>query len=246
MINDLNNIWGKFNYLIELFILRKADLFITISESAKNDIVKTMNIPREKMHVVYNGANCISKTSLAEREGFYLYVGGLEERKNIVFMVRALEKAQELVLKKIKLVCVSRISSATSEVLEELKKSTLDISIKENISDDQLGELYKTARALINPSLYEGFGLPIVEAMQAETPTIISNVAVFQEISGGYAHFFDPLSAHELTDLITRIEKEKLQLDQFVSFAKKHVEQFSWSTMAKKTLGLYKKLYFQE
>jgi glycosyltransferase involved in cell wall biosynthesis len=157
-------------------------------------------------------------------------------------MIKALEKAQDQIKKRIDLVLVSNIHSATLEVLKVLKESTLNIITKENITDDSLGELYERAKGLINPSLYEGFGLPVIEAMQASTPVIISNIKVFLEITNGNAYFFDPNNQDELADLIIKIEKNEFPVDQFTSIAKKNSEKFSWSSMAAETLALYKRL----
>lgn len=237
-----NNIWGKLNYLLEFLLLKKADAFITISEAAKLDIIKTMDIPEEKLQVIYNGAHVLRPLKKAVREEFYLYVGGLEERKNIVFMISALEEAQDLIQHKIKLVLVSRLTSATRDVLQAIENSQLDITIRENISDDELGELYQKARGLINPSLFEGFGLPIIEAMLAETPVIVSKLEVFYEITSQLAYFFDPLVKAQLVNLIVKIEKKELPLDQFVVQGKKSAEKFLWSNMAKETIALYRKV----
>jgi glycosyltransferase involved in cell wall biosynthesis len=240
------NIWGFLNYQLELLLLKCSDFFITISEASKKNIVKNMNIPERKIAVIYNGSNVsllsIENNSKPVRDDFYLYVGGLEKRKNIILMIHALEMAQEKLKTELKLILVSKFSSAENDVAEAIKNSKIKIEIREDISDGELSDLYRRARCSINPSLDEGFGLPIAEAMQNETPLLISDISVFREVSGEHAFFFNPKKKEELSSLIEDLEKNKISFDQHTNSAKNYSEKYQWSTMAKETLDLYKKV----
>ncbi|MFZ4713418.1 MAG: glycosyltransferase family 4 protein [Bacteriovoracaceae bacterium] len=233
--------WSRFNYCIEFFLLKESDQFITVSQSAKNDLVRTMNLPIEKISVIYNG---VKRQAICPREqkNFYLYVGGLEERKNIPFMLDALEAVSSSLTNPIELHLVASLESATDETQKRLKDSPLLIKIHQNISDSDLTELYGQAKALINPSNYEGFGLPLIEAMQMKVPLIISKLDVFQEITEKKAFFFSPNQAQELKKIIEDFEGHQLSHDQFAHDNFERSNLFTWQMMAKLTMNIYQHL----
>lgn len=242
MIFSMKNFWGFLNYLIEFFLLKRANVFITVSETAKEDIVKTMKIPADKIQVIYNG---ISKPKTSEafiRENFYLYVGGLDVRKNIPHLILELESAQEKLNRTLHLVLVSQLSSATDELREIIRSSKLSITIKEQINDEELNSLYFKCKMLINPSLYEGFGLPLIEAMLRKTPLIVSNIKVFKEVTNENAYFFSPETRGELSHLIMNIENNKIELNRYCEEGYKIVQRYSSTNMATQTYNIYQQL----
>ncbi|MBC7429225.1 MAG: glycosyltransferase family 4 protein, partial [Bacteriovorax sp.] len=160
MSSGANHLWGKINYLVEYYLLKQANVFITISQAAKRDILKSMHLPREKFKVIYNGVSKHQINRSVKKEDFYLYVGGLEERKNIPFLINELEAAQLKLKKQIYLKCISKLNSAEASLQEKIKNSDLSIQICEDLSDDDLFASYQQAKALIIPSLVEGFGIP--------------------------------------------------------------------------------------
>lgn len=246
MTLSLKNIWGICNYFIEMYLLKKSNAFITVSETAKEDIVKTMKIPAEKIQVIYNGITIPALDNSFIREDFYLYVGGLDERKNIAYLIVELESAQKKLNRPIHLVLVSQINSASVEVKAKIKSSSLSISIREQISDEELNVLYQKSRLLINPSLYEGFGLPVIEAMLRKTPVVISNLKVFEEITQNNAFFFSPTIVGSLSQLITKLENKEIDLHYYIENGFKLAKRYTASNMAEETFKIYQQILTQK
>ncbi|MBC7712074.1 MAG: glycosyltransferase family 4 protein [Rhizobacter sp.] len=235
----MKHMWGKFNYLIEYFLLKSADRFITISQAAKNEIIKTMHLPAEKFRVIYNGVNKHTLNPVINKEDFYLYVGGLEERKNIPFLIKELEVLQTKLNKKIQLKCISKLNSANSALKEQIKNTSFSITFLEDVSDNELFELYQKSKAVIIPSLLEGFGIPLVEAMEMGAPLFVSDIQVFKEVTELKAWFFDPHITGSLTDLLKKAEENNISFSKFNTDAMSVALKYDWQVMAKETMKTY-------
>lgn len=239
MTLSLKNLWGMINYFIELYLLKKSDAIITVSRTAGQDIQRTMHIPLDKIKVIYNGVKDQKWDPSFIREDFFLYVGGLEERKNISYLIDALEAVQAVTEEKISVKLVSPKRSASSQLLLKIRNSKLQITLLENVNEATINELYQSAKALIFPSLYEGFGLPIVEAMKFGTPLLLSNIEVFKEITQGKAFYFDPHKSQSLTDLILKLESHPQEYQAFQTVHIQRSHDFSWKKMAQDTFKIY-------
>ena len=193
-----------------LLACRLNDMITTVSEFSKRDIVKKVGVPAEKIKVIPNGLreptkpNDLIKKNLEERfhleNGFILTVGGIYERKNIVRLIHAFSKMVKQHGYSGKLLITGKVSGGLYDV--KMKK-LCDAVVKETemekrviftgfISDEELDSLLRRADFLVYPSLYEGFGLPTIEAMQVGTPAITSNVTGTAEVAGDAAILVDP------------------------------------------------------
>ena len=230
---SFNYLWDYINYQFEYILLKKADAYITVSNDAKNKIAYSMKLLLNKIHPIYNGSNLVAINSI-KREDYILYVGGLDERKNIEYLIKEINSFNP----KQKLILVSKIELA-NQSLKKLIHQSPNIEIISNVDDSKLIELYQKARLVIIPSLEEGFGLPVIEAMQLSCPLAISRIPIFEEISGGNVHFFNPKEESSLKKLLIDILNNESMLNKFVSIAQKYSQKFSWKQMAQETYELY-------
>lgn len=199
----------------------EIDLVIAVSESTKNDLLSVSTIPESKIKVIYEGVEDIYKPQSKEEitlfkkrynlpEDFLLAVGGVGERKNI-----------------------SRIKKACKGFELVILGQTL------NIAKEELPLLYGSSKALVYASLYEGFGLPILEAMACGTPVVTSNVSSMPEVAGDAAVLVDPQSVEDIRRGILKVlEIKDLLKEKGISRAK----QFTWKRCAEETANLYKSL----
>lgn len=230
-------IWGGYS-------IKKAWKVITISEASKNDIIKLYGVPQEKVLVVYPGVKTgefkkMSKNELSQKYGvekdFILFVGTLQPRKNIVRLIDAFSKMKN---KDLDLVIVGKKGWQYEEILAAPEKFGVMNRVKflHEVTDDDLPSFYQHALFFILPSLYEGFGLPVLEAMQYECPVITSNVSSLPEAGGDAALYVDPESASDITNKMEKLNDNENLRKEMVGKGKKQAAKFSWEKTAKETL----------
>jgi len=223
-----------------------AKAIITVSNATKEEIVGHYKATSEKIIVTYEGVEDFAQSSKLESgdlvkeynlqpKNFLLYVGNAYPHKNLDRLIQAFKKMNK---KDFYLVLVGKEDFFYKKL--KASNSNKNIVFLGEVSDIDLSYLYKNAKALVAPSLMEGFGLPVLEAMQNKCPVIVSDIPVFHEICQNTATYFNPL---EMDDI-----KEKLQKVCFgdLSNDNKKVEkgfeiasEFSWEKMAKETLKVY-------
>lgn len=234
------NLWGGYS-------VRHASKIITISNSSKDDIIKEYGVPEAKVEVVYPGikqeARIMNqesrKTNIEEKYGiknpYILFVGTLQPRKNIVRLVEAFSRLKE---ENLKLVVIGRRGWKFEEILEAPKKFGVEGSVcfLENVGDEDLPEFYKNAELFVLPSLYEGFGLPILEAMKCGCPVATSNVSSLPEAGGDAAIYFDPENVEEIASTIEKVLSNKKLRDDMIRKGHEQVRKFSWEKSAREVL----------
>lgn len=231
--------WAAMNYRIELWIVRRASAYITVSHSAKDEVSQRIGLSPERVDVIYNGVSLPLGLISQPRGEFFLYVGGLENRKNILVMLRGFRKFLFESNTHYCLKIVGSLAGACAEVLDELKAHPDIFLLSGPISDDQLAELYQQANALLFPSLEEGFGLPLVEAMALRCPAIVSDIPVFREIAKDAAMYFSPSSEDELSLCLRQLQGNLELREQLVNLGAQRVKQFTWTEMVRRVYALY-------
>lgn len=204
---------------------KEVDCVIAVSQSTKKDLLEISKIAEEKIVVIYEGPtedfkpqteNDIKKFkekySLPER--FILAIGGIGERKNM-----------------------QRLKDASKDYNLVIARETLP-----HLNREELGLLYASSEALLYPSLYEGFGLPILDAFASGLPVITSNVSSMPEVGGDAVLYVDPYSVLDIKEKIKIITSDKDLRKELIRKGLLRLKQFSWEKAAKETADVYEKL----
>lgn len=236
------------------FSMKKAALILTISEFSKQSIIDKYRLRPERIQVIYCGVSPafrpLEGSSIArdgfERLGilppFILGIGNLQPRKNLERLLRGYADLRKRRSPPHRLVLVGQSSWQGHRVGEEISRLGLTdwVSLPGYLADDDLVVLYNLADVFIYPSLFEGFGLPVIEAMACGTPVITSNVSSLPEVAGNAAILIDPQSETEISRALERvIDKAALRLRlRAAGLARSGL--FSWRSTAEKTVEAYR------
>jgi len=234
-------------------ILRAADRIITISEASKRDIVRYLRVPEEKVSITYLAASLPGLASLETAMGpddgvlpaqpYILNVGTLEPRKNLVGLLQAFARARRKGLPH-SLVVVGANgwgSSSIERLVDELGIRE-HVHVSGFVDDQTLPQLYAAADFFVYPSLYEGFGLPVLEAMACGAPVITSNVSSMPEVASGAALLVDPRSTDELCDAMLRLAGDGQLRSLLRTKGRERAGHFSWERTAEQTWQIYQEV----
>jgi glycosyltransferase involved in cell wall biosynthesis len=229
------------------WVKKKTGFIIVDSNSTKKDLIK-QGYKKEKIKTVYLGISdkfkpeeereIIEKTKRKYNiEGEYiLSVGTLEPRKNIKRVIKAYKSLSRETKERLKLVLVGRYGWG-----ERVNKKDPGIVITGFVDDNDLPVLYSAATIFVYPSLYEGFGLPVVEAMACGTPVITSNTSSLPELTGNAALLVDPKNILQITKSMEKLAKDKALCQKLIKKGLMQAKKFSWKETARETLKIYKK-----
>lgn len=221
--------------------IKKANRVIAISENTKKDLVDILNINPDKIDVVYHGFIKTGLQQVTNNFGKYiLFVGQRSHHKNFIPFL----KAVSILLnreKDIKLICVGKpFDKEEISVLSELKITGKVIVM--NVDDNTLNNLYAGALAFVYPSLYEGFGMPVLEAFANNCPVCLSNTSSFPEIAANAAVYFDPSCRDSILSSIEKVIYDQEFAKKIVAEGMKRLANFSWEKTATQTALSYKKV----
>jgi glycosyltransferase involved in cell wall biosynthesis len=205
---------------------RAARLVIAVSEHTKRELVELLDTPEEKIRVVLNGvADVFGPDGPAETGDYVLAVGTLEPRKNLARLAEATRRLG------VELRVVGAPGWGRVEMGED------GVRRLGRVSDEELARLYRGARCLAYPSLYEGFGIPIVEAMASGTPVVTSRGGATEEVAGGAAVLVDPLDP---AAIVAGIEEAVARREELVRAGFERAREFSWAETARRTAEVYR------
>lgn len=237
--------------------IRKASKVIAVSGSAKEEIVKYYKVPEEKVEVIHNaiGENFLNNYSVEDPEKvrvkyalpekFLLYVGTLQPRKNIPFLIKGFARLKEKMPQhKLVLAGPKGAHNYDKEIDKMIEESNLqnEVVFPGYIDAEDLPGLYRSADIFVFPSLYEGFGIPILEALAMETPVAASDIPVFREVGGEAAEYFDPASLDGLEKIVYNISIDPELRERLKNSGKTRIKFFSWEKSARKMLEIYQSL----
>lgn len=225
--------------------IKNANLIIAVSKATKKDILKFCRINPQKIKVIYEAQNEIFVPNpKISRGNFILAVGTIEPRKNLARLISAYGKLPEKLIKGNPLYIVGGKGWNDSKIYHLAKPMSDKEYIKflGFVSDRQLTKLYQRAKIFIYPSIYEGFGLPPLEAMACGAPVITSNVSSMPEIVGQAAIKINPYKTEEITNVLQNLLENDQLRDELSQKSLMQAKQFSWRKCARQTLKLYQDL----
>lgn len=251
--------------IVIVFAIRRSKKIITVSEFTKNDICSQFKVSKDKIIVTYEGVANLAKGSdslfVAKQNNqetlrhyninnnFLLYVGNAYPHKNLDWLLKVFKK---LVASRpsLKLVLVGKEDYFYNRVHEAAKNLNLwgetdtdtDVIFPGYVPDAQLEVLYQEAKAYVFPSLYEGFGLPPLEAMANSCPVISSDRASLPEILGSAALYFNPENEDDFIEKITKLLDNKEIREKLVGKGLEQIKKYSWSDCAQETLNTYSQI----
>ncbi len=219
----------------------KASKILTVSEFSAKDIEKTLHIPAKKLSVCYNGISHVfhkEESHSPTKVPFFLVFGAINPRKNICNILRAFDAFKKEDTHKHELIFIGKKMCWTPEMEQTLNAIHFKDSVRflGRQSDETVCTYLNHAQALVYVSLYEGFGLPIVEAQQCGCPVITSNTSCLPEISGNAGIIVDPLNVLEIVNAIKSFQKDSdntIRID-YIAKGFENAKRFKWTSVAHK------------
>jgi glycosyltransferase involved in cell wall biosynthesis len=226
-------------------IAKTSRRIATVSEFSKTDLINHYNIDASKIDVVYNGSNSnfkpvnesVKNKIKAQYTGgndFFIFIGALNPRKNLARLFNAFDRFKQETASNIKYVIVGEKMYWSNDIKEAFNnmKFKNDVIFTGRLEPEQLGHLLGSAVAITYASVFEGFGIPIIEAFNAETPVITSNTSSMPEIAGDAALIVDPFNPQSIAEAMTNIANNKALRKQLIEKGRKRKTLFSWDKTA--------------
>ena len=241
--------------------LRRAASVLCVSSFVSGKVREMFNVPTERLHTIHNGVGPeffytspeIARQHVADQLGidypYVLYVGKLQARKNVIGLIRAYARYRRESNSPAKLLLVGRkveTSEGIDATIEELglQREVVQLGYLPPPSDDPespLPYLYSAARMFVLPSFYEGFGIPILEAMACGCPVITSNATSLPEVAGNAALIVSPHSTEELAEAMVRIDSDAETRTRLIELGIQRARQLTWENCARETLNAYRR-----
>lgn len=232
--------------------VKKAKKVIAVSEHTKDDIIRFLKVPKEKIEIIYSGvgdefkvienlddlAPTLKKYNI--KKEFLLYTGVWRNHKNLTRLIEAFSIIRDKHGLDLELVITGKPDPHYPEVKQEIKKYNLkqEVICTGLVEENELVDLYNAADLYIFPSLYEGFGMPPLEAMKCGTPVVASKISSIPEICGKNAVYFDPYDAKDIANKILGLYKDAKKKAELIESGIEHATKFSWKKMAEETLRI--------
>jgi len=227
-----------------------ADKIIAISEQTKKDIIHFLKVPESKIEVIYQGCHHAFKEQQPEEliqkakkkfnlpARFILNVGTIEERKNLLNIVKAINKIP------VPLVVVGRKTTYFNKIKKFIKKNEMEHQIQflENVSMEELAVIYKLADIFVYPSFFEGFGIPVIEALFSNTVVITSNTSCLPEAGGNDSMYIDPENVLDIQSKIKFLWENESERKRRADKGFEFVHKFNDEPIAKQLMNFYQKL----
>jgi glycosyltransferase involved in cell wall biosynthesis len=239
--------------------VKRAEYLLTISHFSKQEIVRHMQVPEDRVIVTHLGVETnwsrmedgqplrAKLTEYGIQGPYILHVGRLQARKNLVRLVTAFGRLRKTAGIPHKLVLVGRESWEAAEIFETIRKLGLEEEVIHvgYAPRQDLPYFYSGADAVAFPSLYEGFGIPVVEAMSVGTPVVTSSTTSLPEVAGDAAELVDPHSADSISEGLERVLTDEGRRRVLRERGLLRASQFSWRNTALQTLKIYEKVFNQ-
>jgi len=226
--------------------LKRADRIIAVSQSTKKDIIGLFKINEGKIAVIYEGApQAKGRPAVKNVRSYLLFLGTIEPRKNIARLIKAFTNFVQAERWRGELILAGRSGWKNNDVFELINKSNKVLGCQairhlDFIAEADKLKLYEESLALVFPSLYEGFGLPVLEAMAYGAPVITSNNSSLPEVAGDAAILVDPMDIKQIADAIKKVATNEKFRQQLIEKGRKKSQEFTWEAAARLTLKALK------
>lgn len=237
---------SKFKYACQA-----ADRIIAVSRQTAEDVVEFFHISPEKIDVVYQGCNPVFNTEvpLVEKEilrmkyllpkSFILYVGTIEERKNLLTLIKALHYGKI----DIPLVVIGKPTPYLNKIVEFIERhSLINIIFCDIVQNQDLPGIYQLADLFVYPSIFEGFGIPILEALYSRVPVITSRASSMTEVGGEFTVYVDPTNVEEMAAAIKKVLFNQELQEKMVAEGIRHARSFNPDKVTANVMKVYKKV----
>jgi len=233
---------------------KRSDRILTVSEASKRDILHFFNVPPDKIAVVYNGIDerfsiepsPEDMARVRERfqldHGFVLYAGTIKPHKNLVRLIEAFAALRKGEFRDLKLLIIGDEISKLPALRRAVHSHKLHKHVRflGFLPDETLAALYRLAAVFVFPSLYEGFGLPPLEAMASGTPVVTSNVSSLPEVAGDAAILVDPYDVGSIVEGVRRVLTDPVLADDLRTKGLARARDFSWQRSVARTYDIYR------
>ncbi|MCD7978669.1 MAG: glycosyltransferase family 4 protein [Tannerellaceae bacterium] len=230
----------------------QSNRIIAVSQKTKEDIHTLFQIPENKIEVIYQGCNPVFGLPVPEEKKkklrlkyhittpYILYVGSIEERKNLLLLVKAFKDIKE----DIRLIAIGKETGYTNKIKSYIKEYNLEerVQILNNIPFEELPSFFQMADLFVYPSFYEGFGIPILEALTANIPVIAATGSCLEEAGGPHSLYTDPENPEELRDMIKTVLLNTSLANQMREEGKEYIKRFSEKKLASDMFNLYQQI----
>lgn len=235
--------------------IRRANRIATVSEFSRNDICERFGVPSERIDIVYNGAKEDIRSlteedrkqvrdACSQGKPFFVFIGLIHPRKNLARMIRAYEKFRSASDKHHKFLVIGSNKYWSEETRRTWENSPYrdDIMLLGRLPDAETYRILAASEALLYTSLFEGFGIPILEAFRSRVPVITSNVTAMPEVGGEAALYADPLSVDSITDAMLQLTADAGLRDRLIQNSEIQLKKFTWENTARDLWNALEKL----
>jgi len=237
--------------------LKFTDAIITFSENTKRDLVELLKSDPDKIYVTYQASryhiDYLTHQQIEElkvsvsydfTKPYFLFVSTLEPRKNVIGLIQAFDYLKQNYKIEHQLILIGQTGWKYQPILDMINQSPYRTEIHRlnYLSDDLVALFYTQAEAFIYPSFYEGFGLPVLEAMTLGAPVITSNSSSLPEITGDSAFLINPNDSMELAEAMLNLIRDRVLRDNLIFKGKEQANKFSWEKTAQATLNVYRSI----
>ncbi len=234
--------------------LTRGDRIIAVSKNTRADLMQHFAVDGRKIEVVYNGVEDVFRRRLPDAEierwlralgiarPYLLFVGNPKPHKNLDTVVQAYARARRLAPFDAPLVCVGSRQGSEFKIRQRAEHLGLgdQVRLLGHVAQEALPAIYQGATLFLYPTLYEGFGLPVIEAMASGVAVITSNTSALKEIAQSYAHLVDPLDIPAMAKAIAQCMADPEHLAALARLGLRRADDFHWERTARQTLGIYR------
>jgi alpha-1,3-rhamnosyl/mannosyltransferase len=222
-------------------ILKRADALIAVSENTRQDAIRLLGVRPERIRTIYSGVpdDYFDATPRRRQKPYVLYVGTIEPRKNLGVLLDAWSAVTPDLREHFDLLVAGPQGWHASAIMARIRSESVYLGY---VPETEMPGLIAGATLFVYPSLYEGFGFPIVQAMAANVPVLCSNTSCLPEIAGGAAALVDPRSASEVAAQLSRLLEDPEERSRLARLGRVQAEKYKWDRCARESLEFFREV----